>query len=110
MRTTTIRIETYAAYRTLAAVEGAAHAAGKAILILAAPFIGLAFVVALPFIGLAAALWIGLKAFKAACPRAVRVLRNVALFAAAPFIGLAYAVALPFVGAGAIVWLAVRRN
>lgn len=110
MRTTTIRVETYAAYGTLAAVEGAARAAGKAVLILAAPFIGLAFVVALPFAGIAALAWIGLKAFAARCPRAARTLRNVALFAAAPFVGLAYAVALPFVGVGAIAYLALKRG
>jgi len=110
MTTATIRIETYAAHRTLAAVEGAARAAGKAVLILAAPFIGLAFVVALPFAGIAALAWMGLKAFGARYPRAVRTLRNVALFAAAPFIGLAYAVALPFVAFGAIAYVALKRN
>ena len=110
MKATAIRIETHAAYRTLAVTADAARAAGKALLILAAPFIGLAFVVVLPFAGVAALAWLGAKAFAAHYPRAARAVRNVALFAAAPFVGLVYALALPFVGVGAIAYAALKRN
>lgn len=109
MKATAIRIETYAAYRTLAAVENAARALGKALVIVAAPVIGLAFIVALPFAGLVALAWVAIKALRVRRPRVARALRNVALFLAAPFIGLAYVVALPFVGIGAIAWVALKR-
>lgn len=110
MKATAIRLETRAIYGTLALAEEAARAAGKAMLILAAPFLGLAFVVVLPFAGIAALAWLGARAFAARYPRAARAVRNVALFAAAPFVGLAYAVALPFVGVGAIAYVALKRN
>lgn len=110
MKATAIRLETRAVYWTLAAAEEAARAAGKAMLILAAPFIGFAFVVVLPFAGIAALVWIGARAFAARYPRLARAARNVALFAAAPFVGLAYAVALPFVGVGAIAYVALKRR
>lgn len=65
----------------------------------AAPFIGLAFVVGFPIVGLAVLAWMVLR---------IPFVRNVALFLAAPFIGLAYALAFPFVGVAALVWVAVR--
>jgi hypothetical protein len=77
------------------------EAAGTAVMLGAAPFIGLAFVVALPFVGLALFAWLAAKSLRAVWHR----VRNVVLFFAAPFIGLAYAVALPFVGFGALVWI-----
>lgn len=122
MKATAIRVENYAAYEApvalervlpraeAAANEATAHAARKAALACAAPFIGLAFVVLAPFAGLAALAWLGAKAFAATFPGAVRTARNVALFVAAPFIGLAYAALFPLVGLGALVWVAVKRN
>lgn len=111
--TNTLHFETYAAYEALAAVENAARntarVAGKAALFVAAPFIGLGFVVALPVIGVATLAWIALRALLARWKGVARFLKHVGLFAAAPFIGLAYALALPFVGFGALVWLALRR-
>jgi hypothetical protein len=111
--TNTLTLENYAAYETVAAVENAARnavkATGKAGLFVAAPFIGLGFVVALPLIGVCALAWLAARALVAHWKGLARILTRVGLFVAAPFIGLAYALALPFVGFGAIVWLAVRR-
>ena len=81
------------------------EAARTVVLLGAAPFIGLAFVVALPFVGLALIAWLAAKALLANREAVWKRVRNVVLFLAAPFIGLAYAVALPFVGVGALVWI-----
>jgi hypothetical protein len=80
-------------------------AAGTAVMLAAAPFIGLAFVVALPFAGLALIVWLAAKSLLASGRAVWRRVRNVVLFFAAPFIGLVYAVALPFVGFGALLWI-----
>lgn len=80
-------------------------------LMLAAPFIGLAFVVAFPFVGLGMLAWMGLRGASARYPwlgRMGHFAGNVALFFAAPFIGLAYAVAFPFVGLGLLGWNGYR--
>lgn len=77
---------------------------------LAAPFIGLAFVLVGPFVGLGMLAWMAWKAFAGRWAEPARVVRNVALFFAAPFIGLAYAVALPFVGMVLLVQAAVRAR
>lgn len=72
-------------------------------LFLAAPFIGLAYLLAFPVVGLALLAWIAGKAVmnndKA---------RPVALAIAAPFIGLAFAVAAPIAGLGALAWIGCR--
>lgn len=106
MRANTVRVATAAVYAPVIhyeAVEEKAHPAfevaktvGTA---LAAPFVGLAFVVALPIVGLAALAWVVLR---------IPFVRNVALFLAAPFIGLAYALAFPFIGVGMLAWVAAR--
>lgn len=83
------------------------RAAATAVMLCAAPFIGLAFVVVLPFAGLGFAAWLAAHALVANRKAIWARIRNVALFLAAPFIGLAYAVALPFVGVGALVWMAL---
>ncbi len=68
--------------------------------LIAAPFLGLAFVIVFPFVGLAMLAWMGARALLGRLPRIARFARNVGLFFAAPFIGLAYAIAFPFVGLG----------
>lgn len=76
-----------------------------AAMLVAAPFLGLAFVVAFPFVALGLLVWTALAAAAERYPWVARVgrfARNVGLFFAAPFIGLAYAVAFPFVGIGLI--------
>lgn len=79
-------------------------------LFLAAPIIGLAFIVVGPFAGLAVLAWAAWKAFAGRWAGPARVVRNVALFFAAPLIGLAYAVALPFVGMAMLVQAALRAR
>ena len=79
-------------------------------LLLAAPFIGLAYAVLLPVVGLAMLAWVGGKALLAtrAAKQAPRFLKNVGLFVAAPFIGLVYAVTLPFVGMAMLAWVGIQ--
>jgi len=79
--------------------------AATAGLFLAAPFLGLAFVIALPLMGLyhlaklASEVVATRLADKAGKLRtAARMLKNIGLFFAAPFVALAYVIALPFVG------------
>jgi len=119
MKATALRVERRAAYeapafatvaRAAAANEAKTHAARNIALGLAAPFIGLAFVLVAPFAGLGALAWFAAKALAAKYPGAVRTGRNVALFAAAPLIGLAYAALFPVVGIGALVWVGLKRN
>jgi CheY-like chemotaxis protein len=93
------------------AVEAAAEGNfAKAALLLAAPFIGLAYIVFLPFVGLG---YLAVAAMKglARLPMfrtPLTFLKNVGLFVAAPFIGLLYVITFPFVGATILVWTAVK--
>ena len=82
----------------------------KLALLVAAPFIGLAYALLLPLVGMAMLAWVGGKALlnTKAAKQAPAYLKNVALFLAAPFIGLVYAVALPFVGIGMIATVGVK--
>ena len=84
------------------------EATRTAVMLVAAPFIGLAFVVVLPFAGLAFIAWLAVKALLVSRQAFWRRARNVVLFFTAPFIGLIYAVALPFVGLGALLWMGVN--
>lgn len=77
-------------------------------LAIAAPLIGLAFVVAFPIVGLAVLAWMGARALARRAKPIVLFARNVALFIAAPFIGLAYALAFPFIGLVMLARWAVR--
>ena len=82
----------------------------KIVLLMAAPFIGLAFVVLLPIVGLGILAGMGIRAL-ATLPMVkepLTFLKNVALFAAAPFVGLAYVVLLPFVGTAMLAWFGVK--
>ncbi len=106
MRVNTARVATAAVYAPVIHYEAIEEEARTAFEVaktlgtaVAAPFIGLAFVVGLPFIGVAALAWMVLR---------IPFVKNVLLFLAAPFIGLAYAAAFPFVGVGMLAWVAVR--
>jgi CheY-like chemotaxis protein len=82
----------------------------KILLLMAAPFIGLAFAVLFPIVGLGILIGMGIRAF-ATLPMVkepLTFLKNVALFAAAPFVGLAYVVLLPFVGTAMLAWFGVK--
>ena len=87
------------------------HGAWKGLaLFLAAPFIGLFYLVVGPLVGLAVLAWMGAKAI--AENRVARkvggFLKDVGLFIAAPFIGLLYAMLFPFIGLGMLAWTGVR--
>jgi CheY-like chemotaxis protein len=77
----------------------------SAALLLAAPFIGLAYIALLPIVGMAMlAAMAGRAMLERQVPRrALAVLKHVAVLVAAPFVGLAYIVALPVIGMGMLV-------
>jgi hypothetical protein len=68
-------------------------------LFLAAPFIGLAYLLAFPVIGLGLLAWMAAKAVMKSDKA-----RPVALAIAAPFIGLAFVTMGPLLGLGAAAW------
>jgi CheY-like chemotaxis protein len=76
-------------------------------LFLAAPFIGLVYLVAGPFIGLGMLAWMGTRelAKHRATRKVARFVKDVVLFLAAPIVGLVYAVLFPFIGLGMLVWM-----
>lgn len=94
---------------------GSEESLKKIALLVAAPFIGLAYFLALPFVGLALLTGMGVKAgaekFMAAETRAN--VKQLALILAAPFIALAYVVLAPFAGlailAGMVLKLTAQR-
>lgn len=77
-------------------------------LFLAAPFIGLAYIVALPIVGMAViATLAGRAAVKYDLVRsAARVLRNVTMMVVGPVIGLISVVLFPFIGLAMLAWMA----
>jgi CheY-like chemotaxis protein len=87
-------------------------------LFLAAPFVGLAYILAFPIVGLGMLAWTAIQAGRKKSEEAVKLqstapakpgaLKTVALMFAAPFIGLAYIVAGPIVGLGLLLWLGFR--
>jgi hypothetical protein len=86
----------------------ACPAAWNVALVIAAPLIGLVFIVAFPLAGLAMLAWAGARAVGRRAKPLGRFAKNVALFVAAPFVGLVYAVAFPFVGMGFLAWRGAR--
>lgn len=81
-------------------------------LLVAAPLLGLAFVLVLPFAAVAMMaglpLWYGAKALVRHAGGLRTWAKNVALFVAAPFVGLAYAIAMPFVMIGMLAWMGFK--
>ena len=74
-------------------------------MLLAAPFIGLAFVIALPIIGIYHLAKLAFEAYAKKTPaingklkNAAHLVKNIGLFFSAPFIALGYVIAMPFVG------------
>ena len=74
-------------------------------MLLAAPFIGLAYVIAQPIIGVYHLAKLALEAYAKRVPaingkrkKAMVMVKNIGLFFAAPFVALGYVTALPFVG------------
>ena len=84
---------------------------------LAAPFIGLAYVIALPNIGIYHLAKLTLEAYAKRVPatsgkmkKAMVMAKNIGLFFAAPFVALGYVIALPFVGFFMITKLAIEAH
>jgi len=84
---------------------------------LAAPFIGLAYVIALPIIGIYHLAKLALEAYAKRVPAingklkdAMVMVKNIGLFFAAPFVALGYVIALPFVGFFMITRLAIEAH
>ncbi len=117
MSTTTLTMNT--PELALAALEAAAEkfntatehltlATKTAVMLVAGPLLGLAFVIALPIVSVMLTAYYGGKLIAARWAPIARYVKNVALFFAAPFIGLAYMIVLPFVGFGTLVYFAVK--
>lgn len=87
-------------------------------LFLAAPFVGLAYILAFPIVGLGMLAWMAIQAQKKKSEEAARLqpvapvrpsaLKSAALLLAAPFIGLAYIIVGPIVGLGMLLWFGFR--
>lgn len=73
-------------------------------LFLAAPFIGLAYVIAMPFVGAGMLAWMGGKALFDKFP----MVKHGAMAVAGPFIGLAFILVAPIVGIGALGWYGTK--
>jgi hypothetical protein len=110
--TYTVRYTGYAATAELEKVTAwmkeLPRAAKAALMLVAGPLVGLAFVIVLPFAGLVLAAWMAVKTAARRWTGAALIVKRVALFAAAPFVGLAYLIAFPFVGIGALAYYGIR--
>jgi CheY-like chemotaxis protein len=78
--------------------------AKNVVLFLAAPFIGLLYVMAMPFVAAGMLAWIGGKALAKKLP----IVKPIAMIIAAPVLGFAMIVAAPFVGIGLFVWYGTK--
>ncbi len=79
-------------------------------LFLAAPFIGLAYILAFPFVGMGMLAVLAVKAAaKHQTARRVGVFtKNTGLFILGPFLGLAYVLLFPFIGVAVLAWVGGR--
>ncbi len=82
--------------------------AKTALMLIAGPLLGLAFVIGLPVLGIGLAVWMTARALAPRLVPAALVVKRIALFFVAPFVGLVYMIAFPFVGIGALVYYGVR--
>ena len=73
-------------------------------LFLAAPFIGLAYILAMPVVGFGMIAWFAGKAIAAKYP----VTKAITVTLAAPFIGLIFLLAMPVFGFGTLAWVGTR--
>ena len=96
------------------AAQGVAQVAKNVALFLAAPFVGLAYILTFPIVGLGMLAWMAIQAQKKksdeaaklrpAAPATSSLAKSAALFLAAPFIGLAYVIVGPILGLGMLLW------
>jgi CheY-like chemotaxis protein len=87
-------------------------------LFLAAPFVGLAYILTFPIVGLGMLAWMAIQAQKKkseeaaklqpAAPAKPSALKSAALLLAAPFIGLAYIIVGPIVGLAMLLWFGLQ--
>ncbi|MCC6473185.1 MAG: response regulator [Burkholderiales bacterium] len=79
-------------------------------LFLAAPFIGLAYMLAFPVVGMGMLVWTATGNWrkKASVRRVGAVLRHAGVLVAAPFIALACVIAFPFVGLGMLIYVGLQ--
>ena len=82
-------------------------------LFLAAPFVGLAYILTFPIVGLGMLAWMGIQAQRKKseeeaklklAPVSSSIAKSTAIFIAAPFIGLAYIIVGPIIGLGMLAW------
>jgi CheY-like chemotaxis protein len=93
---------------------GVARVIKNVALFLAAPFVGLAYILAFPVVGLGMLAWMAIQAQKKKSDEAAKLqqpaptqssaLKSTAMFLAAPFIGLVYIIVGPIVGLGMLLW------
>jgi len=96
------------------APNGAVRIIKNVALFLAAPFVGLAYILAFPIVGLGMLVWTAIQAQKEkaeaaaklqpAVPAKPNALKTTALVLAAPFIGLAFVLVGPILGLGLLFW------
>lgn len=100
---------------------GALHSIARVVkniaLFLAAPFVGLAYILSFPVVGLGMLAWMAIQARQKKSAEAAKLnpapakpsfFRSTALFLAAPFIGLAFIVVGPIVGLGMLLWFGLQ--
>jgi len=115
----TVELEAEAAAQPVAIpeqsrIQGVARFAKNVALFLAAPFVGLAYILAFPIVGLGMLAWTAIQAqqkkseaaakLQPAAPAKSSVLKTTAMFLAAPFLGLVFVVAGPIAGLGLLLW------
>ena len=96
------------------AAQGAAQVAKNIALFLAAPFVGLAYILTFPIVGLGMLAWMAIQAQKKKSEESAKLrpaaratsslAKSAAMFLAAPFIGLAYVIVGPILGLGMLLW------
>lgn len=109
--TYTIRYEDTAAAALevmIARVRELTAAAKPALMLVAAPLLGLAFVVGLPVAGLALAAWMLTKAVARKRADVAAIVKRLALFFIAPFVALVYIIAFPFAATGMLAYWGIR--
>lgn len=95
-------------------MQGVARFAKNVALFLAAPFVGLAYILAFPIVGLGMLAWTAIQAqqkkseaaakLQPAAPAKSSALKTTAMFLAAPLLGLVFVVAGPIAGIGLLLW------
>ena len=95
------------------ALQSIARVVKNIALFLAAPFVGLAYILTFPIVGLGMLAWMAVQAQQKksaeaatlqAAPVTSSIAKSTAIFLAAPFIGLVYVIVGPIVGLGMLLW------